>query len=84
MRKKMGMFNFVLDSFKGEIFDFKVKRRVLVASTEYLFWNRCICCLNVPDSRELGYAIWYDPSKPPAVIKGVSMWNIHEKSKYLD
>ena len=29
----MGMFNFVLDSFKGEIFDFKVKRRVLVAST---------------------------------------------------
>ena len=29
----MGMFNFVLDSFKGEIFDFKVKRRVFVAST---------------------------------------------------
>ena len=29
----MGMFNFVLDSFKGEIFDFKVKRWVLVAST---------------------------------------------------
>ena len=29
----MGMFNFVLDSIKGEIFDFKVKRRVLVAST---------------------------------------------------
>ena len=29
----MGMFNFVLDSFKGEIFDFKVDRRVLVAST---------------------------------------------------
>ena len=29
----MGMFNFVLDSFKGEIFDLKVKRRVLVAST---------------------------------------------------
>ena len=29
----MRMFIFVLDSFKGEIFDFKVKRRVLVAST---------------------------------------------------
>ena len=29
----MGIFNFVLDSFKGEIFDFKVKRQVLVAST---------------------------------------------------
>ena len=29
----MGMFNFVLDSIKGEIFDFKVKRRVFVAST---------------------------------------------------
>ena len=29
----MGMFNFVLDSFKGEIFDFKVNRRGLVAST---------------------------------------------------
>ena len=29
----MGMFNFVLDAFKGEIFDFKVDRRVLVAST---------------------------------------------------
>ena len=29
----MGMFNFVLDSIKGELFDFKVKRRVLVAST---------------------------------------------------
>ena len=29
----MGMFNLVLDSFKGEIFDFKVKRRVSVAST---------------------------------------------------
>ena len=29
----MGMFNFVLDSIKGEIFDFKVKRRVYVAST---------------------------------------------------
>ena len=32
----MGMFNFVLDSFKGEIFDFKVNRRGLVASTVYL------------------------------------------------
>ena len=29
----MGMSNFVLDSFKGELFDFKVKRRVFVAST---------------------------------------------------
>ena len=29
----MGMFNFVVDSFKGEIFDFKVDRQVLVAST---------------------------------------------------
>ena len=35
MRKKIGMFNFVFDSFKGEIFDFKVKRRVFVASTVY-------------------------------------------------
>ena len=32
----MGMLNFVLDSFRGEIFDFKVKRRVLVASTVLL------------------------------------------------
>ena len=29
----MGMFNFVLDSFKGEIFDFKVKRQGLIAGT---------------------------------------------------
>ena len=29
----MGIFNFVLDSFKGVIFDFKVDRWVLVAST---------------------------------------------------
>ena len=29
----MGMFNFVLDSFKRVIFDFKVDRRVYVAST---------------------------------------------------
>ena len=29
----MGIFNFVLDSFKGVIFDFKVDRQVLVAST---------------------------------------------------
>ena len=29
----MGMFNFVLDSIKWELFDFKVKRRVYVAST---------------------------------------------------
>ena len=38
----MGMFNFVLDSIKGELFDFKVKRRVFVASTVYLyskFWH---------------------------------------------
>ena len=27
----MGMFNFVLDSFKGEIFDFKVKWQGLIA-----------------------------------------------------
>ena len=33
----MGMFNFVLDSIKGEIFDFKVKRRVFVASTVYIY-----------------------------------------------
>ena len=33
----MGMFNFVLDSIKGELFDFKVKRRVYVASTVYLY-----------------------------------------------
>ena len=31
----MGMFNFVLDSFKGEIFENKVKRRVLVAGTVF-------------------------------------------------
>ena len=29
----MGLINFVLDSFKVEIFDYKVDRRVLVAST---------------------------------------------------
>ena len=29
----MGMFNFVLDSFMGEIFDFKVKRQGLIAGT---------------------------------------------------
>ena len=29
----MGMFNIVLDSFKGEIFDFKVKRQGLIAGT---------------------------------------------------
>ena len=36
----MGMFNFVLDSFKGEIFGFKVKRQDLIAGTVlgiYLF-----------------------------------------------
>ena len=32
----MGMFNFVLDSFKGEIFDFKVKRQGLIAGTVFL------------------------------------------------
>ena len=32
------MFNFVLDSIKGEIFDFKVKRQVLVASTVYFIF----------------------------------------------
>ena len=31
----MGMFNFVLDSFKGEIFGFKVKRQDLIAGTVY-------------------------------------------------
>ena len=31
----MGMFNFVLDSFKGEIFDFKVKRQDLIAGTVF-------------------------------------------------
>ena len=29
----MEMFNFVLDSFKGEIFGFKVKRQDLIAGT---------------------------------------------------
>ena len=29
----MGMFNFVLNSFKGVIFDFKVKRQGLIAGT---------------------------------------------------
>ena len=33
MRKKMEMFNFVLDSFKRGIFDFKVKRQDLIAGT---------------------------------------------------
>ena len=33
MRKKMEMFNFVLDSFKRGIFDFKVKRQGLIAGT---------------------------------------------------
>ena len=32
----MGMFNFDLYSFKGGIFDFKVDRRVLVASSVLL------------------------------------------------
>ena len=32
----MGMFNFVLDSLKGQIFYFKVDRRVLVASSVLL------------------------------------------------
>ena len=30
------MFDFVLDSFKGTIFDFKVERQVLVASTVFM------------------------------------------------
>ena len=34
MRKKMEMFNF-LDSFKGEIFDFTVKRQGLIAGTVF-------------------------------------------------
>ena len=46
----MGMFNFVLDSIKGELFDFKVKRRVFVASTvgqKWHFWGflRIFCIL---------------------------------------
>ena len=35
----MGMFNFVLDSFKGEIFDFKVKRQSLIAGTVLFVLN---------------------------------------------
>ena len=31
----MGRFNFVLDSFKGEIFDFKVKWQGLIAGTAF-------------------------------------------------
>ena len=42
----MGMFNFVLDSFKGEIFDFKVHRRVLVASTVCMKGNPASGILN--------------------------------------
>ena len=38
-RKKMGMFNVVTDSFKGEIFDFKVKRQGLIAGTVYTIRN---------------------------------------------
>ena len=34
----MGMFNFVLDSFKGEIFGFKVKRQDLIAGTVFDKW----------------------------------------------
>ena len=37
----MGMFNFVLDSFKGEIFDFKVKRQSLIAGTVSFLTNFC-------------------------------------------
>ena len=39
----MGMFNFVLDSIKGELFDFKVKRRVYVASTVKIEIDRTRC-----------------------------------------
>ena len=45
----MGMFNFVLDSIKGEIFDFKVTRRVFVASTvelKFFHYHECDDDLN--------------------------------------
>ena len=37
----MGMFNFVLDSFKGEIFGFKVKRQDLIAGTVFFPFRVC-------------------------------------------
>ena len=42
------MLDFVLDSFRGEIFDFKFKRRVLVASTVIVDW----------DGRDLNVGLW--------------------------
>ena len=38
----MGMFNFVLDSFKGEIFGFKVKRQDLIAGTVHSIYIHVI------------------------------------------
>ena len=35
----MGMFDFVLDSFKGEMFDFKVEQLGVVTGTVVLFFS---------------------------------------------
>ena len=66
----MGMFNFVLDSFKGEIFDFKVKRRVLVASTVSI----CIGSMFLNYSYECVVEIswlWFDCRSCPDDFKNV-------------
>ena len=51
----MGMFNFVLNSFKGEIFDFKVERQGLIACTVHYQYQKyeqgdilCFSCDSVP------------------------------------
>ena len=49
MRKKMEMFNFVLDSFKRGIFDFKVKRQGLIAATVL---QQQIMCKHFTQKRE--------------------------------
>ena len=43
----MRMFIFVLDSFKGDIFDFKVDRRVLVASTVTILSQALLTLLDI-------------------------------------
>ena len=51
----MGMFNFVLDSFKGEIFDFKVKRQGLIAGTVSLLLGQIFNyeCITLSDHRKM-------------------------------
>ena len=43
----MGMSNFVLDSFKGELFDFQVDRRVFVASTVTILSQALLTLLDI-------------------------------------